>query len=458
MIPIVTPAEMRAIDAAAIEPLEELIERAGRALARRARTMMGGVYGRRVVAIAGPGNNGADATVAARVLQSWGARVEIVPPDVGVLPGCDLVIDGAYGTGTNRGYVPPAAPAGAAVLAVDIPSGIDGLTGERIDGALRATCTVTFAALKPGTLLADGAALSGDVEVADIGLDTSRAHAWLFTEHDARIAWPWRPPDMHKWKRSVYVIGGSAGMFGAPLLASRAALRAGAGIVWCGLPGQSPPPIPSEVVFRELPQGDWHESVLAEASRFGAMVIGCGLGLTSPHAESLQHVVGAEPAGRGPRPRLPVVLDGDALRALGPTPRLRPEVVLTPHDGEFEALSGRRPDADRFGAVRALAAATGAVVLLKGPLTIVGDPHGRCIAVDAGDARLATAGSGDVLAGIIGANLAAGLDSMTAAALGAWTHAMAGSATPFGMVASDLIDGLPTVAAELRSPAHPPRP
>ena len=172
MIPVLTPAEMAAVDAAAPEPVEVLIERAGAAVAREALRLLGGAYGRRVVVLAGKGNNGADGRSAARRLERRGVRVEVIDA-LGAparLPGADLVVDAAYGTGFRGAYDAPEA-GGTPVLAVDIPSGVDGTTGEAAGLVLAATRTVTFAALKPGLLFDPGRSLSGDVVVADIGLD-----------------------------------------------------------------------------------------------------------------------------------------------------------------------------------------------------------------------------------------------------------------------------------------------
>jgi len=177
VIPVVTPAEMRAIDEAAPEPVDVLIERAGEATFRAALDLLGGTYGRHVVLVAGKGNNGADGRSAARRLRRRGVRVVVLdatalPAD---LPDADLLIDAAYGTGFRGDWTPPPAPPGAAVLAVDIPSGVDGLTGQAHGAPWRADVTVTFAALEPGLLLRDGPDLAGDVRLADIGLDTTSA-------------------------------------------------------------------------------------------------------------------------------------------------------------------------------------------------------------------------------------------------------------------------------------------
>lgn len=432
---------MDKLDAADSRSIDELIEAAGWHVARQARTMMGGVYGRRVTVIAGPGNNGADARVAARLLSQWGARINVVPVTSDQTLRGDLVIDGAFGTGVNRPYFPPDLNQKTPVLAVDIPSGVAGLTGEVLGSPLAASKTVTFEAFKPGLLLSPGAELCGSVEVVDLGLGSSRSTDWLFTAADARSFLPNHQAADHKWKRAVWVIGGSAGMHGAPQLAASAVLKSGGGMAWCSVPGDTPSRA-TEVVFRPLAEVAWHESVLRESDRFGALVVGPGLGRSHDARSSVQALVASSDK--------PLVLDGDALRLLGDAPRLRPDIVVTPHDGEFESLAGHRPRPDRFAEVRSLAAVLDATVLLKGPLTIVADPTGRCIAVNHGDARLATAGTGDVLAGMIGSYLAAGLSPDIAASLAAWVHAEAGrTQAAVGMVASDLLAALPAVSSQL---------
>ncbi|HEX2064842.1 MAG TPA: NAD(P)H-hydrate epimerase, partial [Acidimicrobiales bacterium] len=232
MIPVVTPEEMKAIDQAAPESTETLVERAGGAVARRALRLLGGGYGRRVVVVAGKGNNGADGRAAAERLRRRGAKPLVIEaagaPDQ--LPSCDLVIDAAYGTGFHGDYQAPD-PGEAPVLAVDIPSGVDGLTGTAGHGAVRASATVTFAALKPGLLLDEGRVRAGSVEVADIGLDVSGARIHLVQDEDLGARLPARPWVTHKWRTAVMVVAGSPGMMGAPLLVARGAMRSGAGYV-----------------------------------------------------------------------------------------------------------------------------------------------------------------------------------------------------------------------------------
>jgi len=446
VIPVVTPEEMKAVDRAAAEPVEVLVERAGSAVARAALEMLGGGYGRRVVVVAGKGNNGADGRAAAARLRRRGVRVEVVDalaaPDR--LPPADLVVDAAYGTGFRGEYEAPD-PRRAPVLAVDIPSGVDGLTGRAGGGAVRAARTVTFAALKPGLLLSDGRERSGRVTVADIGLAVPDVSAHLVEQADV-LAWlPERALESHKWKSAVYVVGGSPGMTGAAHLAARATLRAAAGTVRLGIPGVVPDPRFLEVVGRSIPGRDWAGDVLADAERCKAVVVGPGLGREEGTVASVRHLVAAAP--------VPVVVDADALYALGPLDQAaellrgrEAHTVLTPHEGEYARLAGSPPPPDRLDAVRSLAHRSGATVLLKGSTTVVADPRGEVMLSTAGDARLASAGTGDVLAGVLGAFLAQGLDALRAAAAAAFVHGRAGHlGWRRGLVAGDLLDLLPAV-------------
>ena len=447
MIPVVTPEEMGAIDAAAPEPVEVLIDRAGAAVARRALAMLGGAYGRRVLVVAGKGNNGNDGRVAAQRLSARGVQVRVLDAASApaVLPPVDLVIDAAYGTGLQREYAAPEPVPGTPVLAVDIASGIDGLTGAALGRPVRARHTVTFAALKPGLLLDAGIDACGTVEVVDIGLDTSRARAHLVEASDVRSWLSPRPTHTHKWRAAVWVIGGSPGMTGAARLACGGAMRAGSGYVRLSVPGAHDDGAPTEVV--QVPLGADLEVDAAEAARFGALVVGPGLGRAAGTAAALARFVAS--CDR------PLVLDGDALTLLGTAgPALlaarRAPTVLTPHDREFAELSGAPPAADRLAAVRELASRAGAVVLLKGPTTVVASPDGAVLVTTTGDARLATAGTGDVLAGCIGALLARGVEPLAAAACGAFVHGRAARCAPSeGMVAGDLLVHLPEVLSGL---------
>jgi NAD(P)H-hydrate epimerase len=210
------------------------------------------------------------------------------------------------------------------------------------------------------------------------------------------------------------------------------------------------PGLPTEAVGVPTPAAGWDPLVLGQLDRAGALVVGPGLGRSAPTDAAVLHVVASAP--------VPVVVDGDGLTALGAATagalagRSAP-AVLTPHDGEFARLAGGPPGADRVAAARRLAATTGAVVLLKGPTTVVAHPDDRVLLVTAGDARLATAGTGDVLSGVIGALLAQGVPAFEAAAAGAWLHGRAALAGPArGLVASDVVDGLPAALSSLADP------
>jgi NAD(P)H-hydrate epimerase len=455
MRPVVTPEEMAAVDAAAPEPVEVLIGRAGAATARAAVQLLGGTYGRHVVVVAGKGNNGNDGRDAAERLRRHGTRVTVVDAAAAptALPEADLVVDAAYGTGFRGDYEAPDA-GDAPVLAVDIPSGVNGLTGQVAGVPLAADRTVTFGALKPGLLFHPGRALVGEVEVAGIGLDVSGARVGLVEAVDVAGWLPPRPPTAHKWQAAVLLVAGSPGMTGAAHLAAGAAQRAGAGLVRVASPGVGHDPgLPTEAVGLPLDDGaEWDAGLGESLGRVQALVIGPGLGRASTTVAAVHRLVAAAHDRA-------VLVDGDGLTALGDDAsetlqgRSTP-AVLTPHDGEYERLAGRRPGDDRIGAARSLAAATGAVVLLKGPSTVVAHPDGRARVVTAGDQRLATAGTGDVLSGAIGALLARGLAPFDAAAAGAWLHGTAAGFGPAeGLIASDLVDLLPDALAEART-AH----
>jgi ADP-dependent NAD(P)H-hydrate dehydratase / NAD(P)H-hydrate epimerase len=442
VIPVVTPEEMGAIDRASPEPVEVLIGRAGAAVARSALGLLGGAYGRRVVVVAGPGNNGNDGREAARRLAVRGVSVLVFDatdaPDV--LPPSDLVIDAAFGTGLRDPYQ-LSDPDGAPVLAVDIPSGVDGLTGVARGRPGRAVATVTFAALKPGLVLGAGPDHAGEVSVADIGLDVSGARIHLVEDADV-VAWvPDRAPDAHKWRHAVRLVAGSVGMSGSARLAAASALAGGAGYVRLSSPGVDDPPAPVPAVVTPLAGSDWAEDVLADVDRFAALAVGPGLGTSGSAATAVRRLV--ESAA------VPVVLDGDGITALGSAvdagrllgARTAP-TVITPHDGEFARLTGTPPADDRVAAARDLAGAIGATVLLKGPTTVVADPDGAALLVRRGDQRLATAGTGDVLTGLVAAHLALGVPPLRAAAAAAHLHGIAATLGPDRGLDAELLASL----------------
>ncbi|HLI14950.1 MAG TPA: NAD(P)H-hydrate dehydratase [Acidimicrobiales bacterium] len=443
MQPLLTAAEMAAADerARAEVGLETLVERAGRAVATEAIGLLGGAYGRRVVVLAGRGHNGDDGRVAAAWLRRRGAQVLVVPlaEAPAQLPACDLVVDAALGTGFRGTFDAPAAPPGAAVLAVDLPSGVAADTGEACGRPLRADLTCTLAALKPGLVLGEGRALAGRVRLHRIGIDVGTPAQHLVGDED--LAWlPARGLESHKWQSALYLLAGSPAMAGAAALAASGAARAGSGMVRVGTPGSLGPAPVAEAVARPLPAEGFASDVLAELGRCRVLVAGPGLGTAPATRAELREVL------RGAS--LPLVLDADALNLLGTAEEAAEllaaagdpaRAVLTPHDGEYARLEGAPPGPDRLAAARRLARRTGAVVLVKGSTTVVAHPLGEALVVTAGSARLATAGTGDVLAGMIGAFVARGLPPLRAAALAAHVHGRAASAgLAEGLVASDL--------------------
>lgn len=441
MIPVITPAQMAAIDSEAAEPREELIDRAARAVAREAVRILGGVYGRRAAVVVGPGTNGSDGRVAARHLQRRGVRVQVFevadPPEL--IDSVDLVIDAAFGTGLSRPYSFPGVEPGVAVLAVDIPSGVDGLTGGVRGAPVIANRTITFAAMKPGLLLEPGRSYCGDVVVADIGLDVSRASVFV-VDHADLVAWVRaRPADDHKWRTAVRVIGASLGMEGAGYLAAAAAQRVGAGLVQLASPGGAASAGPVEAVGYSLPATGWGVEAAGNVDRLQAVLLGPGLGRDD--LASIHDVLAVD---------LPLVIDGDALVPGLMTvlsARLAP-TVLTPHDGEWRRLGGD-PSPDRIAATVDMARSTGAVVVRKGPTTVVASPGGDARIVSAGTPALATAGTGDVLAGLVVGLLAQGIDAFDAATAAAQIHAEVAATVSAGLVAHDLVDGLPHVLAQI---------
>jgi NAD(P)H-hydrate epimerase len=452
------------------------------------------------VVVAGKGNNGADGRAAAALLSRHGADVQVLEA-AGLQPGqllpvADLVVDAAYGTGLQRAYSPPS-PGRSPVLAVDIPSGLSGLTGEVPEGggAMRAAATITFASLKPGLLLGAGPDLAGEVEVVDIGLGAlvdAAARCWLVVDADVAALLPRRSREAHKWQTALQVVAGSPGMTGAPWLVSRSALRAGAGYVRLSMPGVDPSVLPpGELVHLPVPASGWHARVLAELSRVKALVVGPGLGSVGGRSTGAGSTgtAGTGTAGTGAgstgtggtgtggeagaralpggevgllvaAAAVPTVIDADGLNAIGSldglaaiVARRRQPTVITPHAGELTRLSGHAPGPDRLAEARDAAARSGAIVLLKGSTTVIAAPDGRALMAASGDARLATAGTGDVLSGVIGAFLARGVPAFEAAALAAHVHGRAARAGyREGLVAGDLPDLVAGWLSELPRP------
>jgi NAD(P)H-hydrate epimerase len=446
MRPVITAEESARLDAGSETPVGDLMERAGLGVALAA-IRMGAGYGARVIILAGPGNNGGDGYVAARILKSRGADVVVrslgypkgdsspnrvasiravqsgvAVADLGALEPGDLLIDALFGAGFHGSLPERAVPwteHPAPVLAVDLPSGLDADDGSVAGAAFRATRTVTFHALKTGHLLGRGRDLSGEVEVVDIGLSGEQPE-WMECE-DGDAVLPIRPRHAHKWSAgSVAVVGGSPGMVGAAVIAGRAALEFGAGavsvIVPGALQGQAAAMDPG-LLTAGVGAGERHgesDAVLAAADRFDVMALGPGLG---PDAEGFV----AEILLRWDRP---LVLDADATTAasVDDIAARNAPTVLTPHAGEFERLTG---DSAGPRQAQALAQKTGAVVLLKGsPTFVMGEERW---VVSSGGPELASIGTGDVLTGMVAAAIARGLGPEAAARAAAHLHGRAGA-------------------------------
>ncbi|MEM6926050.1 MAG: NAD(P)H-hydrate dehydratase [Myxococcota bacterium] len=477
MKPIYAAAAVRELDRRMIEdrglPSLALMEAAVALLARELREARPDVLQASVCVACGPGNNGGDGYALARWLHGWGVDVRVwpvVPPatddaramaaiarDVGV-PTCpgpdgDWIIDALFGTGLSRDLEGAVAAATASfadrkVVAIDLPSGLDADTGTWRGPTFEAALTLTLARLKPGLFAGAGPTVAGEVRLVDIGLDVvatdDDAHAWLLEAVD--VAWPRRGRADHKGRSGhVLVVAGSVAMAGAAVLACEGALSAGAGLVTLAIPLEATPRLavlPPEVMVVHDP--------LAQLSlaRWDAVVVGPGLG----GGRALSHKARAALTGWWASALVPLVYDADALDCTG-APGVPTARVLTPHPGEAGRLLGMSSaevQADRFRAVARLR--DRGIALLKGPHTLVADAT-RITVNPTGSPALATGGSGDVLAGVIGALLARGLDAGDAARTGAWVHGAAGdrlwTRRQTGWRATDIARAVADVAGDL---------
>jgi hydroxyethylthiazole kinase-like uncharacterized protein yjeF len=443
--PIYLTEDIRRIEKSAEGATPPLMERAGAAAAELATRLVPDDR-KDVLVLAGPGNNGGDARIAAAKLRERFFRVTLAhgPEELPAAAQWSLVIDGLFGIGLARDVegeyarlVDYANAQRCPVLALDIPSGLDSDTGRVRGRAVRATHTLTFIALKPGLLTLDGPDHCGEITVAGLGVDAGAASAWVAAPELFREALKPRPRNFHKGMAgSLAVLGGAAGMTGAALLAGRAALRLGAGRVYLGLldPTLHVDPVTPELMIRHADD--------ALGLDLDALVVGPGLG-TSERAETL---VGAALASE-----LPCVLDADALNLIAESEDLRKacarrgaETLLTPHPAEAGRLLGSTTaavQADRVKAARLLAQNLNAHVVLKGAGSIVAARDGHWFVNRTGHAGLSTAGTGDVLAGFLGALLAQRYGGETAIVLGVHLHGAAAEGLPrVGLAASELID------------------
>jgi hydroxyethylthiazole kinase-like uncharacterized protein yjeF len=459
-----TVAAVREAEEALMARLPEgaLMQRAATALATQCAGVLGKVYGSRVVLLVGGGNNGGDALYAGAWLARRGARVTalLIDPDrahagglvaldaaggrsaladPSLVPGADLVVDGITGLGGHPGLRGLAkdmvAAVDSVVVSVDLPSGVHADTGAADDTAVRADLTVTFGALKTGLLVGPGADLAGEVRLIDIGLgpDLPEARARVLEAGDVAAVLPQPGADDDKYTRGVVgVVAGSPEYRGAGVLATGAALVGGAGMV--RYLGRAP-----EQIRDRYPEVVVHDASRPREVRVQAWVVGPGLGTDNVAQALVAEVL---------RSDLPVIVDADAITLVARAPGLvhgrRAPTVLTPHDREFARLAGE-PGADRLSAVRRAAAEFGATVLLKGNATIVADPDGLAYLNPTGTPWLATAGSGDVLSGLIGSLLASGLPATLATAVAAYLHGVAGqqAAAAGPATSADILAALP---------------
>jgi hydroxyethylthiazole kinase-like uncharacterized protein yjeF len=460
--PLYTAAEMRAAEErypGYPDSVHELMERAGSAVAEL--ILEDFEDATRITVVCGPGNNGGDGRVAARVLEEAGREMRIVEAkpegeekDLGEP---DLIVDALFGTGFEGALRPAAAQlieqmnaADVEIVAVDVPSGIDASTGEIAGTAVDAWATVTFHGEKVGLVVAPGVFKAGETDVADIGLEPVETEHARVTDEILELV-PLRAPEDNKYTAGhVLVVGGSTGLTGAPCLTAMAAMRADAGYVTVAAPRSTLPVFELrllEAVKRPLPEdGDGRltqearAEVLELAEKAHAVALGPGLGRSNGTKELVRALLSEL--------ELPVVVDADALFELEPRgwPAAR---VLTPHEGELARLLGTEASwvaAHRLQAARRAVERFGCVVILKGEGSIVAAP-GEGVLVCPGFPSLATAGTGDVLTGIVAAFLAKGMEPRLAAAAAVTAQVQAAVRAPqqAGLVASDLLDALPRV-------------
>jgi NAD(P)H-hydrate epimerase len=446
--PLYTAAEMRAAEErypGYPGSAGELMERAGAAVA--AEVLRAFPEARRIAAVCGGGANGGDGRIAARILRESGRDVVETDDPSNV----DLVLDALFGTGFHGAPRPEAAAAierinacGAPVVAVDVPSGVDASTGETAGAAVDADVTVTFHARKVGLVVAPGRFHAGRVVVADIGLEAAptavvRGTPALLDRVPRRGA-----RDTKFSSGSLLVVGGAPGTTSAAALTATAAMRADAGYVTLAVPAAALPvaeALALEPVKRGFEWANAADSLESDVARSSALAVGPGLGRSDEARALVRTLLGTS--------SLPVVVDADGLFGLEPAPRDAP-TILTPHAGELARLlevESAWVAAHRLEAAARAAERFGAVVLLKGADTIVCAPDGRTVVCDTGPSSLATAGTGDVLTGIVGAFLAKGLDAVDAAAAAAVAHGLAARAVPHqaGLVASDVVAALPAI-------------
>ena len=503
LTPLPDAEAMRAVDRWAIEqqgvPSLDLMERAGEAVARAVEVHASDGH---VTVVCGKGNNGGDGLVVARMLRERGRQVSVVcvaPPEefsgdaatnLERLPGesplaltqgreaieaATVIVDALLGTGfagEPHGAVAEAIEAignaAGAVVAVDVPSGVDASTGVVAGSAVHAAVTVTFHAAKPGLWIMPGKACAGEVRTVDIGIPRGASLGARIGLTSAAVGeqLPLRAAASTKFASGqVLVAGGSRGLTGAPQMAAHASMRAGAGYVIACVPASLQDVISTaatpELMTRGLAERDGAlapqavEHVLENIRPGGVLALGPGLGRDEGAVAFARQLASETDA--------PLVLDADGLNAhagrLGELAARKAPTVLTPHAGELGRLlelDSKQIERERLRYARAAAEQAGAIVVLKGDDTLIAGADGRVAVSRGGSPALATAGTGDVLTGVVAALLAQGLDAFTAAVAGVWLHAAAGreaarrQGAAEGVIASDVIEALPAARAEAR--------
>lgn len=472
--PILTPQEMLAAEQAVINAGTDrftLMQRAGEAVAEfvHAHWPDG-----RIQVLCGPGGNGGDGFIAAAKLAKFWRKVDVYcTHPVSELTGDtakaasqwegpvhtledalnaepDLIVDALYGAGLTRPLEGPAAMLalrGGRVISVDVPSGIDGYTGKPLGPAFQAEATLTFAALRPAHVLLPGSAFSGVAMVADIGVPVQTNLA-----ENSPALWHSQMPQpgfgVHKYQRGhLKVVSGGPWNTGAARLIARAGLRAGAGLVTMLSPPEAAGVHAAHLTAIMLAPFQTAEDLAAYAARASAMAIGPAAGINDATRANVEALL-KTPAR--------LLLDADALTVFGENPdalfkQLRPTDILTPHEGEFSRLFGDllATSDNKIQATRAAAAKAGCVILLKGADTVIAQPDGNALVNTHATRWLATAGSGDVLAGIIAGFMAQGVDTFVAAAIGSWLHGEAGRRVGAGLIAEDIEKQLPIILSAL---------
>jgi hydroxyethylthiazole kinase-like uncharacterized protein yjeF len=458
---------------------EQLMQRAGVAVAREIRLRW---TPRPVTVLCGPGNNGGDGFAAANFLtdHGWPVRIALLgsleelqgdaltharrwkgaiqPLNTDAVAGSELIVDAIFGAGLNRplssavsDILRSAAHAKIPILAVDVPSGVMGDSGES-SGAIPATCTVTFARKKPGHLLLPGRDLCGEVVVADIGIsdatiDSLKISVW----ENSPPLWSERMPlpgaAGNKYTRGHALLYGGYPMTGAARMAARACARIGCGLTTLAVPEVGFPVYAAaltSIMVQPLRREDELPPLLSDR-RYSAFSIGPGAGVSEAVRRHALSMLGTSK---------PVVLDADAISVFAERPQelfdaIAGPVVMTPHEGEFKRIF--RIDGDKLQRARGAAQQSGAVIVLKGADTIIAAPDGRAAVNANAPPTLATAGSGDVLGGLILGLLAQGMDAFHAAAAAVWIHGACAAAFGPGLLAEDLPDLVPGVLRTLAS-------